>query len=65
MRDPERIHRMCEKFEQLWQECPDWRFAQVVENFCMDSRGMFFYQEDNVTEQLLDYYLARKENDNE
>lgn len=65
MRDTERIHRMCEKFEQLWQANPDWRFAQVVENFCMDSRGMFFYQEDNVTEQLLDYHLAVKENEGE
>lgn len=33
MRNPNRIHKYCQILEECWSKVPDWRFAQLVENY--------------------------------
>lgn len=58
MRDFDRIHRICEDIEILWEMFPDMRLGQLIENFVIPQDRLFF-QEDNVSEmnirRLIDY----------
>ena len=64
MREKERIKRICEKLEKAWNKKPDQRLGQLLENYIFDSgesRGpvtcFLFYQEDDITEDILDKIL--------
>ena len=32
MRDPDRIRRVLEVVEKVWEQHPDWRLGQLIEN---------------------------------
>ena len=64
MRDKARIKIILKKLEKLWNNHPDQRLGQLLENYVFDSeenRGIatmfLFYQEDNKTEEILDTYM--------
>ncbi len=66
MRDPKRIHRICEKLEKLWNEYEDQRLGQLIENYIIPSgelRGpntcWIFYREDDEAEKCLDKELKK------
>ena len=66
MREKERIKRICEKLEKLWNNVPDQRLGQLLENYVFDAgkwRGeatcFLFYQEDDKTEEIMDKQLER------
>ena len=58
MRDPKRIKPFLEKLGQLWEtNCPDWRFGQLMVNFCGTLlRDPFFYEEDEFIDALKNYF---------
>ena len=56
MRDPARIKRILDKIEQLWYKYPDQRLGQLIENYAIDPRRLFF-QEDTETEAQLELAL--------
>lgn len=64
MRDPKRIRKFCNQLAALWEsECPDWRFAQLVENVfrASTSTSDVFYMEDDEMMKLFNKYFAREE----
>jgi hypothetical protein len=44
MRDKERIHRILDKIELIWNAMPDQRFGQLMENL-IRGRGLYPYRE--------------------
>ena len=64
MRDPKRIQIILKKLEKIWEKYPDMRLGQLLENYVFfgGQRGdktsvALFYQEDSLTEELLDKFL--------
>ena len=61
MRDPKRIKKMLKELETLWNQYPDQRLGQILENyvFFAGDRGdktsvQLFYQEDDDTLKILE-----------
>lgn len=48
MRDPKRIHKLCNQLADLWlSECPDMHFGQLM-TYIMSKCDDIFYVEDDV-----------------
>ena len=57
MRDKNRIRKFCNELALIWeQECPDWRFGQLMMNvlgdMAVNGRDPFFPEE----EEMLNYF---------
>lgn len=61
MRDPQRISAIVKRLEELWEEFPDLRLAQLIVNFqgYMGS-DLYYMDDDDFIEQLEDYYHSLK-----
>lgn len=66
MRDPKRIDEILRLLKQVWVECPDFRFGQMVYNAVNspftsfeDYHDFLFHVEDNKTIEYLEDFLAR------
>lgn len=61
MRDPKRIKPFLEEIGKLWEEeCPDWRFGQLIVNvFGTLKQDPFFPEEDKMLEYFKKFF--RKE----
>ena len=64
MRKLSRIKKILRMLEKLWNEYPDMRLGQLLENFIFvkGERGdntsvMLFYQEDDDTEEIIELRL--------
>ena len=59
MRDPERINPFLEKLGKIWKEnCPDWRFGQLIENVFGESKYVIFYmEEDRMLTEFNNYFV--------
>lgn len=68
MRDPERLAPFYEKLWAIHMQFPDWRFTQLMSNFCQwygsDMNELFYTEEEQFVEALADFYKAMKEGDN-
>jgi len=61
-RDPKRIGRILEKIEKLWENSPDLRFGQFMQNIfgsAIKDQPIYFKEDDEV-EEILDYLIGRK-----
>lgn len=56
MRDPERIHEVMWKLEELWQRYPDWRFMQLICNMQSSIGNDMYYYEDDRFEAIVDLF---------
>ena len=58
MRDPNRIDEFCKTLATIWKDnCPDWRFGQLVSNvYCSAKRDPFFYEEDETIKLFEEYF---------
>ena len=56
MRDLDRVKVIIEHLQKLWEAYPDMRFGQLIENFVVEPKYLWF-QEDDVTLRLLDLAL--------
>lgn len=65
MRDPERLGLFYEKMWALHMQFPDWRFTQLMDNFCWwyddDMNRLFYIEDDEFIDLLTDFYKAMKE----
>lgn len=66
MRKIERIEPFMKKLTKIWiEECPDWRFGQlmfnVLNSFEIDP---FFIEEDEMLERFKKYFKHGDKNDN-
>jgi hypothetical protein len=68
MRDPKRIPRILEKLRQLWEQSPDLRLGQLVENcksFSELPGAPTFYLEDDEMEKGIDAFIGEHKELNE
>ena len=57
MRDPQRIDKFLNEFGTIWKEqCPDWRFGQIVSNLEREYGDLFFSEEDVMLVKIKDYF---------
>lgn len=65
MRDPERLAPFYEKLWAVHMQFPDWRFTQLMSNFCQwygsDMNELFYMEEERLVETLADFCKAMKE----
>lgn len=54
MRDPNRIPRVLNLLEKVWQEVPDWRLGQLIENIARDMgwNDAFYVSDDDLEKEL-------------
>lgn len=62
MRNPNRIPVLLAEITILWiNNCPDWRFMQLINNFMEWKKSDCFYMEDeNFLEELKTYLKGLK-----
>lgn len=58
MRDKNRIKPFMEELTKLWEEeCPDWRFGQLISNvFDYLQYDAFFYEEKEILNEFKKYF---------
>lgn len=66
MRDKKRIRKFCNELALIWeQECPDWRFGQLMMNVLGDmarnGRDPFFPEEEEMLNYFKKYFGGNKE----
>ena len=66
MRDKKRIRKFCNELALIWeQECPDWRFGQLMMNVLGDMAGNgrdpFFPEEEEMLNYFKKYFGGNKE----
>lgn len=54
MRNPGRIKIICEKLENIWQQLPDWRLAQLMYNV-LSSKECLYMEDNEFIEYINDY----------
>lgn len=59
MRDPNRIHEVMLRLEELWRRYPDWRFMQLICNMQSMTRNDMYYMEDDRLVELIDVLEER------
>lgn len=68
MRDMNRIDIVCDKLKEIWRQEPDWRFMQLINNFCreyLNSDG-FYVEDEDLVKKLEDYmYLLHNKSTEE
>ena len=58
MRDPKRIPEFLATIQRCWEQVPDWRFGQLIENIKRFSgKSDLFYLEDDEFEKILKEYF--------
>jgi hypothetical protein len=62
MRDPKRIKPLLMEIEKQWENFPDWRLGQLIENikrfYNIDD---LFYIEDDEMLKLIENFMREKE----
>lgn len=58
MRDPKRIKPFLDELGKMWEEeCPDWRFGQLIVNVFSDMNiDPFFPEEDKMLEYFKEFF---------
>lgn len=61
MRDPKRIHKLCNQLADLWlSECPDMRFGQLMTYVMSKCDGIFYVEDDVLAERLKEIIKKQK-----
>lgn len=62
MRDPKRIKPLLMEIEKQWENFPDWRFGQLIENikrfYGVDD--LFFIEDDKMLELIKDFMIEKE-----
>lgn len=66
MRKIERIEPFMKELAKIWiEECPDWRFGQLISNVLNSFEiDPFFIEEDEMLERFKKYFKYEDKNDN-
>ena len=63
MRNPNRIEPFMDELGKIWkEECPDWRFGQLIFNV-IGHNGMAFYMEEDKMLEAVKKYFKREDQD--
>ena len=54
MRDPNRIKPFLETIAKCWEQVPDWRFGQLIENLKrrLDIKDLFYIEDKELEETI-------------
>ena len=54
MRDPNRIKPFLETIAKCWEQVPDWRFGQLIENLKrrLDIKDLFYIEDEELEETI-------------
>lgn len=54
MRNPNRIKPFLEIIEKCWEQVPDWRFGQLIENLKrrLDVKDLFYIEDEELEEAI-------------
>lgn len=54
MRDPNRIKPFLETIAKCWEQVPDWRFGQLIENLKrrLDVKDLFYIEDEELEEAI-------------
>ena len=59
IRDPKRIHSICQRLAAAWSLLPDWRFGQLMSNIFAnmrsDGKDPFFPEDDAMIAYIEEY----------
>lgn len=53
MQDVNRIDVICENLRQLWYQFPYQRFGQLISNYIMTDKDIFFQEDDTTIENIM------------
>ena len=61
MRDPKRIKKFCDELAEIWEnECPDWRFTQLILNVFrannMNDAVAFYTEDSRMMEDIKSFF---------
>lgn len=56
MRDPNRIHEVMIRLEELWRKYPDLRFMQLICNMQASVNNDMYYYEDDRFKAIIDLF---------
>ena len=58
MRDPKRIPEILKLLQECWENVPDWRFGQLIENLkrYIGSVDMFYLEDDKFLQHLKEFF---------
>lgn len=62
MRDPNRIKPFLETIEKCWEQVPDWRFGQLIENLKrrLDVKDLFYIEDKELEEEIKNVFEINK-----
>jgi hypothetical protein len=61
MRDKNRIKPFLEELGKIWEEeCPDWRFGQLMFNIFSATGDPFYFEEEKMLEVIKQYFRGNK-----
>ena len=62
MRDPNRIKPFLETIEKCWEQVPDWRFGQLIENLKrrLDVKDLFYIEDKELEEKIKNVFEINK-----
>ena len=54
MRNQQRIQKILDLLEKVWQEVPDWRLGQLIENISRDMgwNDAYYVEDDDLEKEL-------------
>jgi uncharacterized protein YihD (DUF1040 family) len=58
MRNPNRILKIIALLQAGWQQVPDWRFGQLVENLKRYSgkENLYYMEDDDMEKLIIDFF---------
>lgn len=67
MRKIERIDEFCNELAKIWKEnCPDWRFGQLMVNVLNSMpKDPFFPEEDEMLQYFKNFFKPKKDDEKE
>lgn len=58
MRDPNRIKKILNTIEKIWEKCPDLRLGQLLTN-AVHERIIYFIEDEDLEGALKEYYEVK------
>ena len=63
MRDPKRIPEILKLLQECWENVPDWRFGQLIENLkrYIGSADLFYIEDDKLVQYIKEFFRLDEE----
>ena len=63
MRDPKRIPEILKLLQECWENVPDWRFGQLIENLkrYIGYADLFYVEDDKFVQYIKEFFQVEEE----